>query len=137
MSLTFDEFDKALEEWDKMDERLTKLFGFNPATCNHYGAIQIYNERINSRTTDEEIMEIRSKYLNWKKEILAFLEENNFLPDADQLNLLFSVDGMFGTLYFLDEPVDIHKGIDPYRENILLFLKSRKLLKSCKISDFK
>ena len=45
MSLSLDEFVEAQKAWEKMDERLNRLIGFNPATSNHYGVIQLYNQR--------------------------------------------------------------------------------------------
>ena len=77
MSLSFDEFLEAHRAWDEMDERLNKLIGFNPATSNHYGIIQLYNQPIDAKTSDEEIIKIRSAYLNWKNEIIAILSEYN------------------------------------------------------------
>ena len=61
MSLTFEQFMAASKRWDEMEKRLVKLFGFNPATSNHYGTIQLYNQRINESTTDEEIMNLFPK----------------------------------------------------------------------------
>ena len=66
MSLSFEGFLAAIEEWEKVNKRLNKLLGFNPSVSNHYGVIQIYNRRINSKTSDEEILKIRIKYLEWK-----------------------------------------------------------------------
>ena len=65
MSLSLEEFIEATNAWKKMAERLKRLIGFNPATSNHYGVIQLYNQRINLSTSDERITEIRSKYLEW------------------------------------------------------------------------
>ena len=75
MSLSFDEIAEVHRAWAEMDERLNKLIGFNPATSNHYGIIQLYNQRIDSNTTDEEIIKIRSAYLSWKNDIIAILAE--------------------------------------------------------------
>ena len=113
----------ALKEWGEMEERLVKLFGFNPATSNHYGVIQLYNQRISANTPDEKIIEIRSKFLEWKDNILAIFAENGVVLNIDQLNKLFRVDGMYGTLYFLEIPVDIYSGMDDYCSRIPKFLK--------------
>ena len=61
MSLSFDEIAEVHRAWEEMDERLNKLIGFNPATSNHYGIIQLYNQRIDSNTTDEEIIKLMIK----------------------------------------------------------------------------
>lgn len=127
MSLSLEEFTEALREGEEMETRLNKLIGFDPSTSNHYGIIQLYNQRINSKTPDEKILEIRSKYLEWKEKILQIFAENNISLDADQFNKLFSVDYMYGTLFFLGEPVDIYSSeIQPYRSKILSFLKNNK-----------
>lgn len=118
MSLTFDEIAEVHRAWEEMDERLNKLIGFNPATSNHYGIIQLYNQPINVQTSDEEIIKIRSAYLNWKKEIIAILSESNLIFDDEQFCKLFSVDGMFGALTFLGVAVDIHQKADVYRETV-------------------
>lgn len=123
MSLSLEEFANALIEWGEMEERLVKLFGFNPATSNHYGVIQLYNQRISANTPDEKIIEIRSKFLEWKDSILAIFAENGVVLNIDQLNQLFRVDGMYGTLYFLEIPVDIYDNGEAYRSAISTFLK--------------
>ena len=125
MSLSFDEIAETMAVWNKMDERLTKLIGFNPATCNHYGIIQLYNQRIDPQTSDVKILEIRSKYLEWRKQISDIFEENNLSPTAEEINRLFSVDCMFGTLYFLGIPVDIDGGADLYRPSILKLINEQ------------
>lgn len=126
MSLSLDEFVEACKAWDKMDERLNKLIGFNPATSNHYGIIQLYNQRIDSKTSDEEIIKIRTAYLNWKNEIIAILSEFNLVFDDEKFSELFSVDGMYGTLTFLGVAVDVHQNTDMYREIVKLLLDNQK-----------
>lgn len=118
MSLSLDEFDEALKAWEEMDERLNRLIGFNPATSNHYGIIQLYNQPIDDKTSDEEIIKIRSAYLNWKNEIIAILSEYNLFFEDDTFSELFSVDSMSGRLSFLDEELDIYQSADVYREII-------------------
>ena len=118
MSLSFDEIAEAHRAWEEMDERLNKLVGFNPATSNHYGIIQLYNQRIDSNTTDEEIIKIRSVYLSWKNDIIAILAEYNLFFEDDKFCELFSIDSMSGRLSFLDEEVDIYQSADVYREII-------------------
>lgn len=118
MSLSLDEFDEALKAWEEMDERLNRLIGFNPATSNHYGMIQLYNQPIDDKTSDEEIIKIRSAYLNWKNEIIAILSEYNLFFEDDTFSELFSVDSMSGRLSFLDEELDIYQSADVYREII-------------------
>ena len=118
MSLSFDEIAEVHRAWEEMDERLNKLIGFNPATSNHYGIIQLYNQRIDSNTTDEEIIKIRSAYLRWKNDIIAILAEYNLFFEDDKFCELFSIDSMSGRLSFLDEEVDIYQSADVYREII-------------------
>jgi hypothetical protein len=118
MSLSLDEFIEAQKAWEKMDERLNRLIGFNPATSNHYGIIQLYNQPIDSKTSDEEIIKIRSAYLNWKNEIIAILSEYNLFFEDDKFCELFSVDSMSGRLTFLDIEVNIYRNADIYRETI-------------------
>ena len=118
MSLSLDEFVEAQKAWEKMDERLNRLIGFNPATSNHYGIIQLYNQPIDSKTSDEEIIKIRSAYLNWKKEIIAILSEYNLFFEDDKFCELFSVDSMSGRLTFLNIEMNIYRNADIYREAI-------------------
>lgn len=118
MSLSFDEIAEVHKAWEEMDERLNKLIGFNPATSNHYGIIQLYNQRIDSNTTDEEIIKIRSAYLSWKNDIIAILAEYNLFFKDDKFGELFSIDSMSGRLSFLDEEIDIYQSADVYREII-------------------
>lgn len=122
MSLSFDEIVGARKAWEEMDERLKRLIGFNPATSNHYGIIQLYNQRIDANTSDNEIIKISTDYLNWKKEIIAILSENDLVFDDEQFNKLFSVDGMYGTLTFLGVAVDIHQKTDVYRDTVKCLL---------------
>ena len=118
MSLSLDGFDETLKAWEDMDERLNRLIGFNPATSNHYGIIQLYNQPIDSKTSDEEIIKIRSAYLNWKNEIIAILSEYNLFFEDDKFCELFSVDSMSGRLSFLDVEVNIYQNANIYRETI-------------------
>lgn len=125
MSLSFDEIAEFHKAWEEMDERLNKLIAFNPATSNHYGAIQLYNQTINDQTSDEEINKIRSAYLNWKNDIMAILSEYDLIFDEEQFCKLFSVDGMFGTITFLGIALDIHQNADVYRATIDRLLNDR------------
>ena len=123
MSLSLEQLIEAQQAWGKMDERLNRLIGFNPATCNHYGAIQLYNQRINLSTSDEKIIEIRSKYLEWKNKVLDVFVQNNVFYSTDEFDKLFSVDCMYGTLYFLDSPVDIYGEFEPTLERIKRYIE--------------
>ena len=123
MSLSLDEFVEAQKAWKKMDERLHKLIGFNPATSNHYGVIQLYNQRINLSTSDERIIEIRSKYLEWKNKVLDVFVQNSVFYSAEELSKLFRVDCMYGTLYFLNSPVDIYGEFEPALERIKRYIE--------------
>ena len=123
MSLSLEEFIETTNAWEKMDERLNRLIGFNPATSNHYGVIQLYNQRINLSTSDERIIEIRSKYLEWKNKVLDFFVQNSVFYSTEELNKLFRVDCMYGTLYFLDSPVDIYGEFEPTLERIKRYIE--------------
>jgi hypothetical protein len=123
MSLSLEGFIKANEAWEKMEERLNRLIGFNPATSNHYGIIQLYNQRINLSTSDERIIEIRSKYLEWKNKVLDVFVQNSVYYSTEELNKLFRVDCMYGTLYFLDSPVDIYGEFEPTLERIKRYIE--------------
>ena len=122
MSLSFEEFIEAQKAWEKMDERLNRLIGFNPSTSNHYGVIQLYNQRINLSTSDERIIEIRSKYLEWKNKVLDVFVQNSVFYGTEELGKLFRVDCMYGTLYFLDSPVDIYGEFEPTLERIKRYI---------------
>lgn len=136
MSLTFEQMAQSHKRWDEMDERLKKLIGFNPATSNHYGSIQLYNHQISKQTSDEEILKLRADYLEWRKGILNILEENGYIPDNNEFNDLFSISGMFGTLYFLGVPVDIYGDIDKtYRQRILVYLTRKGIITKNNISE--
>lgn len=125
MSLSFDEFVSAHKVWKRMDKRLHELFGFNPATSNHYGCILLYNNRISEQTTDEEIIKIRADYLTWKNELIVILSELGISFDEEQLSKLFFVDGMFGTITFLGDKIDIHKSANIHRETISKLLSEK------------
>ena len=123
MSLSLEEFIKANEAWEKMEERLNRLIGFNPATSNHYGVIQLYNQRINLSTSDERIIEIRSKYLEWKNKVLDVFVQNSVFYSTEEFDKLFREDYMYGTLYFLDSPVDIYGEFEPTLERIKRYIE--------------
>lgn len=122
MSLSLEEFIEATNAWEKMDERLNRLIGFNPATSNHYGVIQLYNQRIDLSTSDERIIEIRSKYLEWKNKVLDVFVQNSVFYSTEELDKLFRVDYMYGTLYFLDSPVNIYGEFEPTLERIKRYI---------------
>ena len=122
MSLSLEEFIEATNAWEKMDERLNRLIGFNPATSNHYGVIQLYNQRINLSTSDERIIEIRSKYLEWKNKVLDVFVQNSVFYSTEELDKLFRVDHMYGILYFLDSPVNIYGEFEPTLERIKRYI---------------
>ena len=125
MSLNSEQFLAACERARKMEERLTRLFGFSPATSNHYGIINMYNVVISSKTTDEELIDIRAKYVNWKTGILKIFAEYGFEPEYKQLCEMFRSDIMFGTLEFLRIPVDIEKSPEDYRHAIVEYLREK------------
>ncbi|MBR6545412.1 MAG: hypothetical protein IKT72_00565 [Clostridia bacterium] len=118
MSLSFEEFSEAIKEHDRVSERLQGLFGFDPSFSDHYGVIRLYNEVIRSDTPSERLLEIRQRYLKWKEEILEIFLQNGVSLDAERLHPLFRLDGMFGVLYFLEEPVNIYGELDVFRRRI-------------------
>ena len=127
MSLFTDEqFAAAYRRKEEADARLTRLFGFSPAVSDHYGMIRIYNQKICRETSDEELLAIRGKYLLWKEGILAIFAENGIRAEIGWLDPLFSVDGMYGTLYFLGRAVDIHKSPEVHRPDIVAYLENEK-----------
>lgn len=126
MSLTFEEFTEAHRRWAEMDQRLNRLIGFNPATSNHYGQIQLYNHRINSKTSDEEILELRSKYVRWRTAIFEIFKSHDIVFNDDQFNELFSYDPMFGTISFLGTVLDLNKDMDYYKEITKYYSKRKK-----------
>lgn len=127
MSLSAEAFMQAHKEREEMRERLIRLLGIDPAYTDHYGIIRIYNRVINRKTTDEEILEIRKKYVKWKTDILAFLKERGYTPkDAKEFSSLFYRDPMFGTMRFLGVRLDIDKNVDEYIPKMLEFLETRK-----------
>ena len=115
MSLTLEELSEAYKEWSEIEKRLVRLMGFSPATSNHYGRIRMYNQCINSKTSDEELLRIRSAFLKWKKDIVELLEERGIIVDDVLWNRLFSLDCMYGELSFLNVEVDIYSNVDKYR----------------------
>ena len=132
MSLSLEEFIEATNAWEKMDERLNRLIGFNPATSNHYGVIQLYNQRINLSTSDERIIEIRSKYLEWKNKVLDVFVQNSVFYSTEELDKLFRVDHMYGILYFLDSPVNIYGEFEPTLERIKRYIEKEHMSNTIK-----
>ena len=123
--------------WEETDARLTRLLGFNPATSNHYGHIRLYNQPICRKTTDEEIMAIRELFLRWRAGILSIFAENGVTMSIEDLGALSYADGMYGTLHFLDRPIDIHAGADLHRADILAFLTPKKQKVTKRMTPFK
>ena len=130
MSLNHKQFMEACREWEEMDKRLIKLIGFNPATSNHYGLINLYNNHINKNTTDKEILEIQVKYVEWRKEILAFFKDNGYDLGKEEFSKLFSVVGLFGRVTFLDEVLDLDKETKYYFPLIESYIKKKTILKN-------
>ena len=126
MSLTAEGFMQVYKERKEMEERLNRLLGFDPAYSDHYGVIRIYNREIDSDTTDEEILEIRKKYVGWKESILAFFKERGYTPAGKEFSSLFDIDPMFGVMSFLGVRLNIDKGIDEYVPKMLEFLEKRE-----------
>lgn len=126
MSLTYDQFNSAEEAYDKLKNRLIQLLGFNPSVNDHYGITHLYNKEIFVQTSDEEIMDIHNRFLRWQESILAIFAENGVVLDGNQVKELFRVSGMCGTMYFLEVPVDIDGGTEPYRPAILSYLENWK-----------
>ena len=128
MSLTFYQFMEA-HEWEDMDKRLNKLIGFNPATKNNIGGqILLYNHRINSETTDKEILEIRAKYVQWRKEIFILFKKNNCDLTREQFCKLFWVFPDSGIVKFLGCILDLDGGLDFYRSPVESYIKGGMLI---------
>ena len=114
MSLSYEQFNAACEAEEKLNKRLKGLLGSNPAITDHYGRASLYNEEINLKTTDEEILKIHAAFIEWKKAIVAVFAENGVLCRAEDLDRMFDFDGMFGIMRFLGITVDIYGGVDKY-----------------------
>ena len=125
MSLSFEEFMKAGREWDKMEERLFGLFGFNPANSNHYGVIHLYNKEIGAHTKDEELLAIRAAFVAWREEILAIFREEGYCPEEKELGRMLTADPMFGTVTFLGVLLDVYGGAEAYRSAIQKYVRER------------
>ena len=124
MSLSHEAFARASEESGGLSERLIRLFGYDhDAISDHYDCTTLYNEEINIRTSDEEILAIRDRFLLWKESIQAFFAENGAVLDDRKFRKLLSKNRFGGCMYFLKIPVDIDGGVDKYRDAILEFLK--------------
>ncbi len=123
MSLTLEQFDAAYKQWKKMNARLTKLIGFNPATSNHYGRIQLYNHYVSDKTTDEEILALRAQFVQWRTAIFAFFHEKEYAMNDETFDTLFSFDPMCGTIMFLGEMLDLSKEMEFYYTLIENYIK--------------
>ena len=121
MSLDFEQFVRACEEGERLRAKATELFGFSPITSNHYGCFHLYNTRVTSATPDEALLKIRADYLVWKQRIADTLEENGLTVTPEELNLLFDVSMMYGTLKFLDVYIDVYGDFEPFREAIVKY----------------
>ena len=117
MSLSLEEFIEAGKNSRKIRERLEELFGFSPAISNHYGVVRMYNQKIEPDTPKSTLLAHRAKYLEWKAKVVEIINEKcGYVPTDDLLDGLFRVDFMYGTLYFMDIPVDIYGDFEPYRQ---------------------
>ena len=123
MSLTFEQFVEARRVRDAMSKRLKKLIGYDPTNSNHYGAVLMYNYRITEKTTDDELLELQSRYLAWRDEVLTFFKGNGYPIDNEEYGRLFDVDIMYGVVSFLGVRLDIEADIEPYRERMLEAVK--------------
>lgn len=127
MSLTFKEFRKAVQRYEEMDERLKRLFGFNPSNGDHYGRIHLYNNVIHADTTDEEILELRAKFVRWREQVLAVFRQKNPEFTNEQVGALFSCDNMCGILKFLGTPLDLDGDIDFYRGIVENYIETGRI----------
>ena len=132
MSLRYEQFMEAVRRREEMDKRLTRLIGFNPTTSNHYGQIKLYNYEINSETPDAKILKLYSAYTKWKTEILNIFMSKGFILDNERFNKLFTVDFMYGTMFFLGERLDLNKDINQYRKLVEDYIKYRIRQTYCK-----
>ena len=85
---------------------------------------------INKNTTDKEILEIQEKYVEWRKEILAFFKDNGYDLGKEEFSKLFSVVGLFGRVTFLDEVLDLNKETKYYFPLIESYIKKKTILKN-------
>ena len=127
MSLSVEEWDRASKKNSTVREKVVKIIGFDPTVVNHYGMIYLYNEELYEDTTEEEISEIREKYLDWKQKIIGILAENNIFLDNEKFSELFSVDFMFGSLTFLGINVNIYEDVEIYRKVIKCLLDGERI----------
>lgn len=126
MSLSREAFESASDASEELMRRLIKLLGYNhDAITDHYEMTFLYNQRIFVGTPDEEILEIRERFLRWQEKLLAVFAEYGATMDAEQIKPLFSKNGMQGEIYFLNISVDIDGDIDRYRPAILSFLEKK------------
>lgn len=125
MSLTFEQFVEVRRAHDVISKRLKKLIGYDPTNSNHYGVVLMYNYRITEKTTDDELLELQSRYLAWRDEVLTFFKGNGYPIDNEEYGRLFYVDTMYGEVSFLGVRLDIEAGIEPYREKILKMINKR------------
>ncbi len=131
MSLSWEEFDEVQKTSQVMDERLKRLFGFNASTSNHYGMRRLYNQEIDSKTTDEELIAIRAAFVKWRTRVLALLAEKNVSVTDELWDRLFYYDCMFGGVWFLLDPLDIYETEDRSRERIERLLDDGAELDEC------
>ena len=125
MSLTFEQFVEVRRAHDVISKRLKKLIGYDPTNSNHYGVVLMYNYRITEKTTDDKLLELQSRYLAWRDEVLTFFKENGYPIDNEEYGRLFDVDIMYGEVSFLGVCLDIEAGIEPYREKILKMINKQ------------
>ncbi len=114
MSLTCAQFMEASRRWEEMDERLKRLIGFNPANSNHYGIIRLYNVKIDEKTTDDEIMQIRLSYIEWKQTIYDYCKRKNYKLTDDEFAKMFRGDVMWGTTTFCGITLDLGRNTQEY-----------------------
>ena len=125
MSLTLEGFIAASERFDEMEKRLERLFGFSPATSDHYGRIHMYGEVIDGRTTDEMLCDLRRRYLEWKRDLLALFAECGAPISNEELREYIHPDVMWGGLTLFGDFIKIDRGVEPHRERIEKFAKCR------------
>ncbi len=126
MSLTLEAMAAADRRFRNMSERLRGLFGYNPATMDHYGIIRFYNQMISEKTTDEELCVIRNDYLAWYDKILAFFEENGYHLEKEELDHLFTIEFMNGYRCFMGIVVKPPAGTAPYEESIKAYIREHQ-----------
>ena len=131
MSLNFEQFVSASRRREALGEKVKSVLGYDPLTSDHWGGVHLYNVRITENITEEQILEIREKYEEWKKSILALLAKHGITPSEEQWIKMFDIDPMGGTIRFLKMGVNVDLAAECYEDAILKHLQETQERKKC------